>query len=382
MTTCKLLSVSAALAAAVLVLVGTSAQAALIGYWSFDNSSNRYEESSGWAQSAAGGSQASGFFDAEDIPVSESEIDTTTAFNNGNGIIGYYADMTGAGNEALRVKNSNANYPGSGTGKGALTLHNDQSASFSVWIYGWAADDGDVYLGKDGRQDPPFTSNHGYGLRRSDGNNAAAEWSRAENSGDGTLGDNAWHHLVGVATRNPTGTKFTISLYVDGIKDGSDGSTNDPKYTDDPEYLTFGAIQLANLGDWDYFSNVKLDDIGIWANEALSAKQIAAIHAMGRFEAIGLMDAGVDNLIAAFDAGAGNSTTINGHIWEYTDLSSLSTTVGATGGTAGVDAWVVLDSSGNGMQLIPEPGTIALLAAALAAMALYGWRRRKKDLGI
>ena len=38
------------LAVGMLVGVGMSARADLVGYWSFDNPGNRYEESSGWAQ--------------------------------------------------------------------------------------------------------------------------------------------------------------------------------------------------------------------------------------------------------------------------------------------------------------------------------------------
>ncbi|MEI6196376.1 MAG: hypothetical protein WCS42_18820, partial [Verrucomicrobiota bacterium] len=56
---------------------------------------------------------------------------------------------------------------------------------------------------------------------------------------------------------------------------------------------------------------------------------------------------------AGLPAGAGNSVIINGHKWQYTP-SLGSTTVGITGGTAGTDAYVVMDSAQNGMKITAD----------------------------
>lgn len=137
------------------------------------------------------------------------------------------------------------------------------------------------------------------------------------------------------------------------------------------------ALQIGNRGD--SLSNSSsgstgstLDDVGIW-DQSLSGQRIAAIHAMGLFEDLNLQHGGVDDLLTAF----GNETlaTINGNPWSYT--SGLTGPMGATGGSAGeIGAFVVLDGSGNGMTLVPEPGSVLLLLSALACGLL--WRRRGK----
>ncbi|MBL7114823.1 MAG: hypothetical protein ISS35_03585 [Kiritimatiellae bacterium] len=77
----------------------------------------------------------------------------------------------------------------------------------------------------------------------------------------------------------------------------------------------------------------------------------ALIHALGRYSGVALDDSSIDDVLAAF--GTTSSATAGGDLWVYKTAAELGagTTLGTSGGTAGVDAYVVLDTSGNGMQI-------------------------------
>ncbi len=69
---------------------------------------------------------------------------------------------------------------------------------------------------------------------------------------------------------------------------------------------------------------------GLW-NEELSARKVAAIHGLGKFQGLGLNHAAID--------------TVGSVSWEYVD--------GGTGGTVGgEDAFIALDgAAGRGIQI-------------------------------
>lgn len=88
------------------------------------------------------------------------------------------------------------------------------------------------------------------------------------------------------------------------------------------------------------------DDAAVW-NEALTDQQIAAIYGLGHFSAGNASD--MPQFLAAFMAGT--NTTIHNISWMPTN--GLSGALGSVGGAVGTtNAYVVLDSSGNGMEVI------------------------------
>ncbi|MDE0597031.1 MAG: hypothetical protein OSB65_17465 [Roseibacillus sp.] len=87
---------------------------------------------------------------------------------------------------------------------------------------------------------------------------------------------------------------------------------------------------------------------GLW-NEGLSARKVAAIHGLGKFQGLGLNHAAI-NTVVAFSSLA-QSTTVGSVSWEYVDgLSGGNRTTGGTVG--GEDAFIVLDgAAGRGIQI-------------------------------
>ncbi|MCC6681476.1 MAG: PEP-CTERM sorting domain-containing protein [Phycisphaeraceae bacterium] len=116
-----------------------------------------------------------------------------------------------------------------------------------------------------------------------------------------------------------------------------------------------------------------LDEVGIWVAEARTEEEIAVIHGLSYFAQVELNDTAMDDVLAVFNAASG-SALAGGYTWGYV-TGLASTTKGEIGGsTAGGDAWIALDASGNGVQIIPEPASMMLLAAGVS-MVLS--RRRK-----
>ena len=75
---------------------------------------------------------------------------------------------------------------------------------------------------------------------------------------------------------------------------------------------------------------------------------------------------------------------LNGTTW--TDISTGAEygfyTDGLAVGSWGINTsndtiWVVTDHTAGSFAVVPEPGTLALLAAALLSLIAYAWRKRK-----
>lgn len=116
-----------------------------------------------------------------------------------------------------------------------------------------------------------------------------------------------------------------------------------------------------------------LDEIGVWVAQARTEEEIALVHGLSYFAQVELNDTAMDDVLAVFNA-ANGSALAGGYTWGYV-TGLASTTKGQIGGTVGGgDAWIALDANGNGVQLIPEPASVMLLAAGVS-MVLS--RRRK-----
>ena len=117
-----------------------------------------------------------------------------------------------------------------------------------------------------------------------------------------------------------------------------------------------------------WFLKGSIDDVGVY-NNALNATDMAMVNGLGRTGGIGL-----DQLDEAQTLwSVGGTAVIGGATWQK--VTGLSGSLGDYSGTvAGGDATIVLDGSGNGLQVIPEPSSGLLLIAGAVGLGLL---RRK-----
>lgn len=189
-----------------------------------------------------------------------------------------------------------------------------------------------------------------------------------EVAGTTNVCDDQWHNLMYVFNQSTQ----TVSGYIDGKLDSSDTNAS---------MGTVSGFLQGRIGRHIYSTQPLaglLDDTAILSN-SLADKDVALIHGLGRLADV-TMDSYTTEITAvanAFDGGVGQSATAGGVLWGY--ASGLgSTTIGTIGGSvAGGNAYIVLDSAGNGVTMVPEPGTFALLAAGLFGLLAYAWRKRK-----
>ena len=180
--------------------------------------------------------------------------------------------------------------------------------------------------------------------------------------------DETWHHIaIGVAGSATVGG---AQLWVDGILQSHGGGTRAINTGDGID------VRIGSDLDANPVFTGQIDDAAVWS-KLTTDQEMALIHALGRYSGVALDDSSIDDVLAAF--GATTSANAGGDLWAYktaAELSNPGTTIGISGGTAGVDAFVVLDTSGNGMQIIPEPATMSLLA--IGGLGVLLKRRRSR----
>ena len=174
----------------------------------------------------------------------------------------------------------------------------------------------------------------------------------------GTSGINnaGWHQIA--AVYNGTASR---SLYVDGKLVGSSSTA-----VAHPTTNRFALGALMRSGATDSFSGM-LDEVGLF-DTAFSAPQAALLNAFPRYDSVRLDDNDYALALSVFNTQAGSVNTGN---WTWSYATGLTGNLGTTGFSGG-NPFVVLDSSGNGLSAIPEPGT-----SVLALVGLAGFIRRR-----
>lgn len=176
-------------------------------------------------------------------------------------------------------------------------------------------------------------------------------------------GDSKWHNIVGVWINSTN----RIS-YLDGVAMFTNtvfqDNTNSPY-----DRFAVGALfrQDFPTAPANAFQG-RMDDAAVW-NEAISPQQVAAINALGVF-GCGTAD-DVSNFLAAFNASS-SITFNNGGTITWARASGLTGNIGTTGGiVADKSAYVVLDNSGNGMQVtvaqVPPVATLSVSPSQIFA---------------
>lgn len=176
-----------------------------------------------------------------------------------------------------------------------------------------------------------------------------------------TINENTWYH-VAYTYDTPSSS---LRLYIDGTEAGNDAINSSVN-------LDFNTMVIGNGFNRPF--NGLIDDLGVW-NETLSATQVLGISNF----ATSSLNYGQSDVAPLYGLGVGQSTsTSDGATWEYaTGLTGTEGTVESLG--SGLYAMNL--GGGTGVQMtaaapVPEPSTIALLAAAGAGFAGAATRRR------
>ena len=160
------------------------------------------------------------------------------------------------------------------------------------------------------------------------------------------LSDQSWHHVAVGVTDGATANDAQI--WVDGILQTLDNSSTRAINTASGNDVRIG--RAIGGGEADF--NGQIDEAAVWS--ALKTNQeMALVHGVGRYSGVALNDSSIDSVLDAFNSQG--ATIAGSELWSYktaADLGNPSTTVGFSGGTAGADAYIVLDASGNGMQTV------------------------------
>jgi len=244
------------------LLLAGAAQADLIGYWGFEDN---LTESSGYAQTVAGGSKAAGFYDGEVAA-------GTIAYSAG--AIGKCLDLTG-GDNAVQIKNSDTL-----SSIFAFGDHTKVDFTIAFWVKGWPGDSGDYGFVTRGFTD---TGNHGMGVGvKSSSDNITFKFGdRSDPTTGDDLGDANWHHVAVVVNA----TTLQMLSYIDGDLAGTMAIPElgayyyrDSGTGGDEAYILFGADQSGEDVAITSFAKLPLDEIRIY-NEALSETAIEGIMA-------------------------------------------------------------------------------------------------------
>jgi hypothetical protein len=169
--------------------------------------------------------------------------------------------------------------------------------------------------------------------------------------------DGEWHQITAVFTATNDRT-----LYVDGRLAGSSATNVTHMILN-----RFGVGALTRSNQTDSFGGT-LDEVGLF-DTALSPQEAALLNAFPRYDQVRLDDSDYVLALSVFNTQTGS---VNTGAWTWSYATGLPGTIGDTGFSGG-NPYVILDSSGNGLAAVPEPGIAALVLTGV--LGLMRWRQ-------
>ena len=264
---------------------------------------------------------------------------TTATDSSGNGIDGIWQETAGEPSwmPAGGIDGGSVHFSGIGLDSFITTDFTAVTGTpftVSAWVKTTSTgNNGTVYLG-DGN-----TGSSYYVVRVQDGTGKVGARNTSEYSGIGStiVNDGKWHHLLAVYA----GTDLR-EIYIDGLLEATSSAL-----VDEVNLNRFGIGALTRNTPYapaDRFTG-QIDEVALW-DRAFGPADAAALNGL---VTLGLGNAGdLEAFMTAFDSQG--SVLASGRTWAF--ASGLTGTLGETGGSgAGKDAFIILDESGNGMQL-------------------------------
>jgi len=322
---------------AIVGLLGLSAHAGLIGYYSFDG--GNADDGSGAGNDGTAGSNI--VFSGADVPF-------------GSGL----SSEAGSGGGASRV----ITVP---TSSSLEALNHQFTVSF--WMKATTGDNDNwvriFQKGTEGNGSQTWLidrfSNTARTNMRVDTTGTGGQHNQNIATGGPDTFDGEWHHVLYSIDAGNWEKVVDTGVTTGTYNHGQGLSNTRPIYI----FGRNGAGQYVGL----------LDDIGIW-DEPLSEAEGKAVHnvAVASGLAYGADDA--QKLFELFDAGRGSATIGN---YDWVHASGLGGAPGDVLPEYGALYSLVLDGNGNGLTMAPEPTTVLVWSLLSAAGIGLGWRRRK-----
>ena len=193
-----------------------------------------------------------------------------------------------------------------------------------------------------------------------------AQGAARTSTADLNLDDEQWHHVL-VSYTGAGASLNAATVYIDGKTVTLASNTT---------LLNTAAAPLVIGGSNHTADTVRnfhglIDDVGIWSS-ALAASDAALLNGLAR-----IGDHNLATLAAAaslWGGLVGDTAVINGITWQKVEgLTGALGDWSQVGGVNGAGSYIVLNGSGAGLQIIPEPS--AALLGLLGASTLLRRRR-------